>query len=42
MVEINWTKIVQEDLQDIYDFIAMNSIKYANITTTKIYNEVQN
>ena len=41
MVKIKWTKIALNDLQEIYDYIAKNSIKYADITSSKIYNEVQ-
>lgn len=41
MVKINWTKIAKDDLQEIYEYIAINSLKYANITVSKIYEKVQ-
>ena len=41
MVKITWTKIAKEDLQEIYEYIAINSVKYASVTVSKIYNKVQ-
>lgn len=41
MVKIIWTKIAKEDLQEIYEYIALNSVNYANITVSKIYDKVQ-
>ena len=41
MVKIEWTRISQEDLKEIYDFIAEDSISYAVITVNKIYQSVQ-
>jgi len=41
MVKIVWTKISLEDLKEIYDFIADDSIRYAEITVNKIYQKVQ-
>jgi toxin ParE1/3/4 len=41
MVEIFWTKISLEDLKEIYDFISLDSIRYATITVNKIYQKVQ-
>lgn len=41
MVKITWTKIAKQDLQEIYEYIALNSEHYANITVSKIYDNVQ-
>jgi|SRR6187401_315085 len=41
MVTIEWTEISIQDLKEIFDFIAADSIRYAAITTTKIYQKVQ-
>jgi plasmid stabilization system protein ParE len=41
MVKIEWTRISQKDLKEIYDFIAEDSIRYAVITVNKIYQNVQ-
>jgi toxin ParE1/3/4 len=41
MVRITWTEISIQDLKDIFDFIAEDSIRYASLTTNKIYNRVQ-
>ena len=41
MVRIVWTKASVNDLEEIYDYIAKDSIRYAVITTNKIYERVQ-
>jgi len=41
MVRITWTEISIEDLKEIFDFIAEDSIRYATITSNKIYHRVQ-
>lgn len=41
MVKIVWTELSLLDLNEIFDYIAQNSQRYANITTNKIYQRVQ-
>ena len=41
MVKIVWTELSTIDLKEIFDYIANDSIRYATITTNKIYNRVQ-
>ncbi len=41
MVTIVWAEISLKDLREIFDFIAEDSIRYATITSNKIYNRVQ-
>ncbi len=41
MVTIEWTEISTEDLKEIFDFIAEDSIRYATITSNKIYQRAQ-
>lgn len=41
MVKIIWTEISIEDLKEIYDYIADDSVRYASITTLKIYQRAQ-
>ena len=41
MVRITWTEIAIEDLKDIFDFIAEDSIRYASLTSNKIYHRAQ-
>jgi|SRR4030042_3329131 len=41
MVKIVWTELSTIDLKEIFDYIADDSIRYATITTNKIYNRVQ-
>jgi toxin ParE1/3/4 len=41
MVTIVWTEISTEDLKEIFDFIAEDSIRYATITSNKIYQRAQ-
>jgi plasmid stabilization system protein ParE len=41
MVKIVWTEISILDLKEIFDFIAEDSVRYATITTNKIYQSVQ-
>jgi len=38
MVEVNWTENAINDLNDIGDFIAKDSIKYAELTVEKLFN----
>ncbi len=41
MVRIVWTELSIQDLKEIFDFIAADSNRYANITLDKIYQRVQ-
>jgi addiction module RelE/StbE family toxin len=41
MVKIVWTEISTSDLKEIFDYIAEDSIRYASITTFKIYQHAQ-
>ena len=41
MVEIVWTEISIIDLKEIFDYIAEDSVRYASITTNKIYERAQ-
>lgn len=41
MVKIVWTEISRIDLEEIHEYISLDSEKYAWIVTNKIYNEVQ-
>jgi toxin ParE1/3/4 len=41
MVKIVWTELSISDLREIFDYIADDSIRYASITTNKIYQRVQ-
>ncbi len=41
MVKIVWTDLSAADLKEIFDFIADDSVRYASITTNKIYQRVQ-
>lgn len=36
MVQINWTKVSRDDLKSIYDYIARDSRKYAQLQVIKI------
>lgn len=36
MVQIKWTRLAVDDLKDIYDYIAKDSIKYAKIQVIRI------
>jgi toxin ParE1/3/4 len=41
MVKIVWTEVSIIDLKEIFDFIAEDSVRYASITTLKIYQHAQ-
>jgi len=41
MVKIVWTELSIVDLKEIFDYIAVDSIRYATITTNTIYQRVQ-
>jgi toxin ParE1/3/4 len=41
MVRVTWTEISIQDLKEIFDFIAEDSIRYAAITSNKIYHKAQ-
>ena len=41
MVKIVWTDLSASDLNEIFDFIAEDSSRYASITVNKIYHRVQ-
>lgn len=40
MVEVNWTQSALEDLDDIGEYIAKDSLKYAEITVSKLFKAV--
>ena len=40
MVKINWTELAVADLKNIFDYIAVDSTRYAQITVAKIHNRV--
>jgi toxin ParE1/3/4 len=41
MVKIVWTELSIQDLKEVFDYIADDSIRYATITSNRIYNRVQ-
>jgi len=41
MVKIVWTELSTKDLEEIFDYIAKDSKRYASITVNKIYNRAQ-
>ena len=41
MVKINWTQLALSDLKGVHEYIADDSIRYAQITVNKIYNRVE-
>jgi toxin ParE1/3/4 len=41
MVKIVWTEVSIIDLKEIFDYIADDSLRYATITTYKIYQRAQ-
>jgi len=41
MVLINWTKVSIDDLKEIFEYISVDSIRYANLTVNKIYQGAQ-
>jgi addiction module RelE/StbE family toxin len=41
MVKVVWTELSTTDLKEIFDYIAEDSVRYATITTNKIYYRVQ-
>ncbi|NJK97211.1 MAG: type II toxin-antitoxin system RelE/ParE family toxin [Bacteroidales bacterium] len=41
MVKLVWTELSTEDLKEIFDYIAKDSVRYASITVNKIYNRAQ-
>ena len=41
MVKIVWTELSILDLKEIFDYIAVNSDRYATITSNKIYQRAQ-
>lgn len=41
MVKIVWTEVSIIDLKEIFDYIADDSVRYATITTIKIYQRAQ-
>lgn len=42
MIEVRWTSQAVEDVQSIYDFIARDSIHYAQLVIEKIIAAVDN
>lgn len=41
MVKLVWTELSRYDLEDIFDYIAKDSKRYASITVNKIYQQAQ-
>lgn len=41
MVKLVWTELSTQDLKEIFDYIAKDSIRYASVTVNKIYNRAQ-
>ena len=41
MVKIVWTEKALDDLKEIFDYIALDSVRYASITINKIYQRIQ-
>jgi len=41
MVKLVWTELSTEDLKEIFDYIAIDSVRYASITVNQIYNRAQ-
>ncbi len=41
MVKLVWTELSRNDLEDIFDYIAKDSKRYASITLNKIYQRAQ-
>lgn len=41
MVKINWTKLALSDLKEVYEYIAKDSSRYAQITIHKIHSQVE-
>lgn len=41
MVKIVWTELSIQDLKEVFDYIVDDSIRYATITSNRIYNRVQ-
>ena len=41
MVKLVWTELSTVDLKEIFDYIAIDSVRYASITVNKIYNRAQ-
>ena len=41
MVRIVWTEVSIEDLKEIFDYIAKDSVRQATITVNKIYQRAQ-
>jgi len=41
MVKINWTSLAVSDLKSVFDYIADDSSRYAQITASKIHCRVQ-
>jgi len=41
MVKLVWTELSTDDLKEIFDYIAKDSVRYASITVNKIYNRTQ-
>jgi toxin ParE1/3/4 len=40
MVQINWTQQAQNDLEEIKNYIALDSLKYAEATVLKLFHSV--
>ncbi|MCX6273077.1 MAG: type II toxin-antitoxin system RelE/ParE family toxin [Bacteroidetes bacterium] len=41
MVKIVWTELSLSDLKEVFDYIAIDSIRYAMITANKIFQRLQ-
>jgi len=42
MVKVVWTEISIMDLKEIFEYIADDSVRYATLTTNKLYQRAQN
>jgi len=41
MVQIKWLKSARKDLKEIYDYIALDSNRYAKLTVERIYTKTE-
>lgn len=41
MVKLVWTELATKDLEEIFNYIAKDSVRYASFSVNKIYNRAQ-
>ena len=41
MVQVKWLKSARKDLKEIYDYIALDSTRYAKLTVERIYSKTE-